>query len=75
MMSRAEQMQSWTVAETGRFLEQHDLAEPAKLARASGVNGADLAQLSIKELSHDIWLSPFAARKVAAARDAFLQGL
>ena len=59
----------------GDSLEEHDLAGPAELARVSGVNGADLVQLSINELIHDIRLSPFAARKVAAARDAFLQGL
>ena len=41
----------------------------------SGVNGADLLQLSINELSHNIRLTPFAARKVGAARDEFLRGL
>ena len=75
MMSRTEQMRSWTVAETGRFLEEHDLEGPAVLTRVSGVNGADLLQLSINELSHDIRLTPFAARKVGAARDEFLRGL
>ena len=63
------------IAETGRFLEEHDLAGPAELTRASGVNGADLLQLSINELSHDLRLTPFAARKVDAARDEFLRGL
>ena len=43
--------------------------------RCGGVNGADLLQLSINELSHDIRLTPFAARKVGAARDEFLRGL
>ena len=47
MMSRTDQMHAWTVSETGRFLEEHDLAGPAELARVSGVNGADLVQLSI----------------------------
>ena len=74
-MSRTEQMQAWTVSETGRFLQEHDLAGPAELLRVSGVNGADLLELSITELSKDVRLSPFAARKVAAARDAFLEGL
>ena len=75
MMSRTEQMRSWTVVETGRFLEEHYLAGPAELTRVSGVNGADLLQLSINELSHDIRLTPFAARKVDAARDELLRGL
>ena len=30
-MGRTEQMRSWTVAETQRFLEEHDLAGPAEL--------------------------------------------
>ena len=73
-MSRTEQMRSWTVAETGRFLEERDLAGPAELARVSGVNGTDLVHLSTNELSHDVRFSPLAARKVAAAKDLFLQG-
>ena len=45
---------------------------PAELVRRSGVNGADLLQLSEQELCTDVLLTPLAARKVAAARDAFL---
>ena len=71
-MNRAEQMRSWTVAETQRFLEEHDLAGPAELTRASGVSGADLLGLSSDELSSEIRLTPFAARKVVATKDAFL---
>ena len=63
------------IAETGRFLEEHDLAGPAELTRVSGVDGVDLLQLSINELSHDIRLTPFAARKVDATGDGFLRGL
>ena len=68
-------LQPWTVGETARFLEEHDLAGPAELTRVSGVNGADLLQLSIHELSQDIRLTPFAARKVDAAREEFLRVL
>ena len=71
-VGRAEQMRSWTAIETVRFLEGHDLAGPAELVRRSGVNGADLLQLSEQELCTDVLLAPLAARKVAAARDAFL---
>ena len=71
-VSPAEQMQSWTVAETVRFLEGHDLAGPAELARRSGVSGADLLQLSQREFCNDALLTPLAARKVVAARDSFL---
>ena len=72
-LSRREQMRSWSVAETGRFLEERDLAGPAEQARMSGVNGADLLQLSREDLSSEVRLSPFAARKVVATRDAFLE--
>ena len=72
-MSREEQMRSWTVADTGRFLQEQDLAGPAEVARMSGVNGADLLEASLEQLSTEIRLTPFAARKVAAARDAFLR--
>ena len=68
-------MRSWTVGETGRFLEEHDLAGPAELTRVSGVTGADVLQLSIHELSQDIRLTSFAARKVDAAREEFLRVL
>ena len=72
--SRAEQMRSWTVAETARFLEGHDLAGPAELMRRSGVNGADLLLLPQREFCTDVLLTPLAARKVVAARDAFVSG-
>ena len=70
--SREDQMRSWTVAETGRFLKEHDLAGPAEQAWRSGVNGADLLQLSPEDLCSEVRLTPFAARKVAAAKNAFL---
>ena len=70
--SSEEDMRSWTVAETGRFLEDQDLEGPAELFRMSGVNGIDLLQLSLSELCTDVRLTPFAARKVVAAREAFL---
>ena len=74
-VSPAEQMRSWTVEETGRFLEECDLAGPAELARMSGVNGADLIQLSTDELCRDVRLTPFAARKVFAAKEEFIRGV
>ena len=70
--SHAEQMRSWTVAETARFLEGQDLAGPAEQTQRSGVNGADLLVLSRQQLRTDVLLTPWAARKVVAARDAFL---
>ena len=69
-----EQMRSWTVAETARFLEGHGLAGPAVLMRRSGVNGADLLLLPQRKFCTDVLLTPLAARKVVAARDAFVSG-
>ena len=68
----AELMRAWPVMEVVRFLEGRDLAGPAELLRRSGVNGADLLQLSQQDLCTDVLLTPFAARKVVAARDEFL---
>ena len=68
----AELMRAWPVMEVVRFLEGRDLTGPAELLRRSGVNGADLLQLSQQDLCTDVLLTPFAARKVVAARDEFL---
>ena len=65
-------MRAWTVAETVRFLDENDLAGPAEIARASGVNGSDLLQLSLDDLIKEVRMTPFAAKKVLAARTAFL---
>ena len=67
-----ELMRAWTVAETARFLDENDLAGPADIARASGVNGSDLLQLSLDDLIKEVRMTPFAAKKVVAARSAFL---
>ena len=67
-----ELMRAWPVMEVVRFLEGRDLTGPAELLRRSGVNGADLLQLSQQDLCTDVLLTPFAARKVVAARDEFL---
>ena len=67
-----ERMRAWTVAETARFLDENDLAGPADIARASGVNGSDLLQLSLDDLIKEVRMTPFAAKKVVAARAAFL---
>ena len=71
-MSPTEQMRSWTVTETVRFLEGLDLVGPAEQARRSGMDGADLLELSQRQLRTDVLLTPLAARKVVAARDEHL---
>ena len=71
-VDRAGQMRAWTAMETVRFMEGHDLTGPAELVRKSGVNGADLLQLSQQVLCTGVLLTPFATRKVVVTRGAFL---
>ena len=65
-------MRAWSVSETARFLQQADLEGPAEACRVSGVNGADLLDLSTERLCSEIRLTRFAAAKVVAARTSFL---
>ena len=68
-----EQMAAWGVDQLADFLTTKDLRGPAEVLRASGVAGADLlAWDTATELLVDLKLTPFAARKVLATRDAFL---
>jgi hypothetical protein len=71
-VSKLEEMQGWAVKTVAGFLEQADLQAPAALLRSNGVNGADLATLTHQQLVEELRLSPFAAGKVIAARDDFL---
>ena len=67
------QMASWGVDQLAEFLALRDLCGPAEAMRASGVAGVDfLAWNSAGEVQVDVRLTPFAARKVLAARDEFL---
>lgn len=70
-----ERMASWNVDETQAFLKMKDLAGPATYLSENGVNGNDLVSLNLDTLTNDLRCTPFAARKVLAARDGFLQAL
>ena len=68
-----EQMASWGVDQLAEFLALRDLCGPAEAFRASGVAGADLLAWSTAgEVQADLKITPFAARKVLAARDDFI---
>ena len=56
------------------FALARDLAGPAAVLHASGVNGADLLTVDEAALVNDVRLTPFGARKVLRARDVFLAG-
>jgi len=68
-------LSSWSVAELRTFLEGKDLSGPAAALHANGVNGSDLLETTAATLEQDLRMTPFAARKVAQARDAFLQSI
>ncbi len=67
-------MEKWSVDEVVPFAPARDLAGPSAVLHASGVNGADLLALDEAVLVNDVRLTPFGARKVLRARDAFLAG-
>ena len=50
------------------------MAGPAAALFASGVNGSDLLEVTVDVLAKEVRVTPFGARKVLAARDAFLGG-
>ncbi len=72
--SPSEAMRSWSVHDVVSFAHARDLAGPAAILFASGVNGADLLSATERMLVQDVRLTPFGARKILGARDAFLQG-
>ena len=71
-MSPKDTFHHWTLAELARFMRAKDLAGPSAILQANGVTGADLLDMSASDLEGELRLTPFAARKVIKARDAFL---
>ena len=72
--TREAMMQRWLVKDVVSFLEKADLKGPAAVLYANGVSGKDFAEFGVAGLVAELRLSPFAARKIIAARDAFLAG-
>ena len=63
-------MSSWCVADVTHWLEGCDMAGPASTMAAQGVNGADLLTFeSAVDLSKDVGISMFAARKILRLRE------
>ena len=63
---RVDAVVSWAVA--------RDLAGPSKVLHENAVNGQDLLDADEGLMVKDLRLTPFAARKLLRARDAFLRG-
>ena len=69
-----EAMKAWCVQGVGNFLRHADLQGAAATCQANGVSGEDLFELCAARLRVDLKMTPFAARKVVQARNAFLHG-
>ena len=70
--TREVMMRRWLVKDVSSFLEKADLKAPAAVLYANGVSGKDLVEFGVDSLVAELRLSAFAARKIIAARDAFL---
>ena len=68
----SEQMKRRPVADVAAFLEARDAAALGAVLSASSVNGRDLARLTYLDLTADLGMTAFAARKVLALRTDFL---
>ena len=69
----AETMGKWGAEAVASFLEGADLAGPAAHLLKNGVDGKDLQGFDAGTLVHELRMTPFAAKKVVAAKDAFLR--
>ena len=62
-------MEAWTVEEVATWLEGLDMAGPAAHFRSQGVSGKDMVEFqSHQDLSRDLGVTAFLARKVFALR-------
>ena len=68
-------MRAWTAKGLRSFLEGRDMVGPAGHLFAQGMNGEDFAELSETDFIHEVKVTPFAARKLARIRDAFLSAV
>ena len=66
-------MQTWSVKQLISFLKGADLEGPGVAFYNNGAAGADFLAMPMETLTNDLGLSAFAARKVLAARSAFLE--
>ena len=65
-------MRAWTAKGLRSFLESRDMVGPAGHLFAQAMNGEDFAELTETEFVHKVKVTPFAARKLARLREAFL---
>ena len=66
-------MRSWGVEEVGKFFNSMNACGIASVMQSNSVNGSDLLLFeSAEQLVQDLRVTPFAARKVLALRNTFL---
>ena len=70
--TREVTMRRWLAKVVSSFLETADLEGPEATLYANGVSGKELYEFGVHGLVADLRLSVFAARKIIAARGAFL---
>eukprot|EP00973_Karenia_brevis_P021115 2903808-Karenia_brevis.AAC.1 len=68
----ADEMKAWTADETADFLRSVDLDGPAEHCYRNGMSGADLFYAREWTLQDELRLTPFATRKILAARNGYL---
>ena len=68
-------MRAWTAKGLRSFLESRDMVGPAGHLFAQAMNGEDFAELTETGFVHKVKVTPFAARKLARLREAFLSGV
>ena len=73
-VSPAEAMRAWSPADVKAFLLSRELRGLADACFTNGVNGEDLCALDLEAAVADLRLTPFAAKKLLAARAAFCAG-
>ena len=73
-MPPADALRKWSAADVKAFLRARDLTGLAEVCFASDVTGEDLASFDEQAVVTDMRLTPFQAKKLIAARSAFLAG-
>ena len=70
VVASATPMAEWSVGAVASWLAGLDMAGPAAILSAQGLNGADLLSFeSASAFAHDLGTTPFVAKKVLMLRD------
>ena len=67
-----DKMATWTCQNLHDDLEAHDMTGLAAQLHNQSVDGSDFLSLSEEALTHELRLTPFAAKKLLKAREVFL---